>query len=144
MFVTSPPSLQSVPLFQDGLGPEAKGEQIDGDVVNAGKIPVVKELPGASYRSRPPVTSPNWETGAPGAFPVVGGAMDLAAGAKDVFVMVTLLSAKASPNSWSPALTRSRASVASPGSTRTRPCNLEELPQMVRIMLKAAALTIEA
>ncbi|MCW2819212.1 MAG: 3-oxoacid CoA-transferase, subunit [Marmoricola sp.] len=32
----------------------------------------------------------NWHTGEPGAIPAVGGAMDLATGAKDVFVMMTL------------------------------------------------------
>jgi 3-oxoadipate CoA-transferase beta subunit len=32
----------------------------------------------------------NWHTGAPDAIPAVGGAMDLAIGAKDVFVMMTL------------------------------------------------------
>src|SRR2546427_10916621 len=31
-----------------GMGPEATGDQIDGDLINAGKIPVT-ELPGASY-----------------------------------------------------------------------------------------------
>ena len=31
-----------------GMGPEAQGEEIDGDLINAGKIPVT-ELPGASY-----------------------------------------------------------------------------------------------
>ncbi|GAB3603507.1 3-oxoacid CoA-transferase subunit B [Microbacterium aureliae] len=33
----------------------------------------------------------NWSTGAPGAIPAVGGAMDLAIGAKQVFVMTDLL-----------------------------------------------------
>jgi 3-oxoadipate CoA-transferase beta subunit len=33
----------------------------------------------------------NWHTGAPGAIPAVGGAMDLATGAKQVFVMMELL-----------------------------------------------------
>jgi 3-oxoadipate CoA-transferase beta subunit len=33
----------------------------------------------------------NWSTGEPGAIPAVGGAMDLAAGARDVFVMMELL-----------------------------------------------------
>ena len=33
----------------------------------------------------------NWSTGAPGAIPAVGGAMDLAIGAKQVFVMMDLL-----------------------------------------------------
>ena len=31
-----------------GMGPEAKGDEIDEDLINAGKIPVT-ELPGASY-----------------------------------------------------------------------------------------------
>ena len=33
----------------------------------------------------------NWHTGAPNAIPAVGGAMDLAIGAKQVFVMMELL-----------------------------------------------------
>lgn len=33
----------------------------------------------------------NWSTGAPGAIPAVGGAMDLAIGAKQVYVMTDLL-----------------------------------------------------
>jgi 3-oxoadipate CoA-transferase beta subunit len=32
----------------------------------------------------------NWHTGRPDAIPAVGGAMDLAIGAKDVYVMMTL------------------------------------------------------
>ncbi|NKX50851.1 3-oxoadipate CoA-transferase, partial [Arthrobacter deserti] len=32
----------------------------------------------------------NWHTGAPDAIPAVGGAMDLATGAKDVYVMMSL------------------------------------------------------
>ena len=33
----------------------------------------------------------NWSTGAPGAIPAIGGAMDLAIGAKSVYVMTDLL-----------------------------------------------------
>jgi 3-oxoadipate CoA-transferase, beta subunit len=96
-----------------GMGPEAKGDEVDEDLINAGKIPVT-ELPGASYfhhadsfammrgghldicvlgAFQVSVTGDlaNWHTGAPGAIPAVGGAMDLATGAKDVFVMMTLL-----------------------------------------------------
>ncbi|MFB0838471.1 3-oxoacid CoA-transferase subunit B [Arthrobacter sp. E44] len=96
-----------------GMGPEAQGDEIDEDLINAGKIPVT-ELPGASYfhhadsfammrgghldicvlgAFQVSVTGDlaNWHTGAPGAIPAVGGAMDLATGAKDVFVMMTLL-----------------------------------------------------
>jgi 3-oxoadipate CoA-transferase beta subunit len=36
----------------------------------------------------------NWSTGAPDAIPAVGGAMDLAMGAKQVFVMMDLLTKK--------------------------------------------------
>ena len=46
----------------------------------------------------------NWHTGAPDAIPAVGGAMDLAMGAKDVFVLMTLFSKDGRP-SWSPTCT---------------------------------------
>lgn len=94
------------------MGREATGDEIDGDLINAGKIPVV-ELPGTSYFHHADSFAmmrgghldvcvlgayqvsehgdlANWHTGAPGAIPAVGGAMDLAIGAKDVFVMMTL------------------------------------------------------
>jgi 3-oxoacid CoA-transferase B subunit len=95
-----------------GMGPVATGDQIDPDLTNAGKIPVT-ELTGAAYFDH--ATSfammrgghldvcvlgayqvsaagdlANWHTGEPDAIPAVGGAMDLAIGAKDVLVMMTL------------------------------------------------------
>ena len=93
-----------------GMGPEARGDQVDPDLVNAGKLPVT-ELAGASYfhhadsfamiRGRHldicvlgafQVSTTgdlaNWHTGDPHAIPAVGGAMDLAVGAKKVFVMM--------------------------------------------------------
>src|SRR5436309_2468744 len=93
-----------------GMGPEATGDQIDGDLINAGKIPVT-ELPGASYFHHADSFAimrgghldicvlgafqvsatgdlANWHTGAPDAIPAVGGAMDLATGAKRTFVMM--------------------------------------------------------
>ena len=96
-----------------GMGPEAQGDEIDGDLINAGKIPVT-ELPGASYFHHADSFGmmrgghldvcvlgafqvsqdgdlANWSTGAPGAIPAVGGAMDLAIGAKNVYVMTDLL-----------------------------------------------------
>jgi 3-oxoadipate CoA-transferase beta subunit len=95
-----------------GMGPEAVGDEIDLDLVNAGKVPVT-ELPGASYFHHADSFAmmrgghldvcvlgafqvsaagdlANWHTGEPEAIPAVGGAMDLAIGAKDVFVMMSL------------------------------------------------------
>ncbi|WP_418907508.1 3-oxoacid CoA-transferase subunit B [Glutamicibacter endophyticus] len=95
-----------------GMGPEAHGEQIDPDLINAGKIPVT-ELPGASYFHHADSFAmmrgghldvcvlgafqvsaegdlANWHTGAPEAIPAVGGAMDLAIGAKETWVMMSL------------------------------------------------------
>src|SRR5512141_902499 len=93
-----------------GMGPEATGDQIDEDLITAGKIPVT-ELPGASYFHHADSFAmmrgghldfcvlgafqvsvagdlANWHTGAPDAIPAVGGAMDLAVGAKNVLVMM--------------------------------------------------------
>jgi 3-oxoadipate CoA-transferase beta subunit len=42
-------------------------------------------------------TLANWHTGAPDAIPAVGGAMDLAVGARDVFVMMTLFDKSGAP-----------------------------------------------
>ncbi|HWJ68068.1 MAG TPA: 3-oxoacid CoA-transferase subunit B [Nocardioides sp.] len=95
-----------------GMGPAAHGDDVDADLTNAGKVPVT-ELPGASYFHHADSFAmmrgghldvcvlgayqvagngdlANWHTGKPGAIPAVGGAMDLAIGAKDVFVMMGL------------------------------------------------------
>ncbi|ULE31066.1 3-oxoacid CoA-transferase subunit B [Mycobacterium sp. IDR2000157661] len=95
-----------------GMGGEAIGDAIDPDLTNAGKIPVT-ETPGASYFHHADSFAmmrgghldvcvlgafqvsergdlANWHTGAPDAIPAVGGAMDLAIGAKSVLVMMTL------------------------------------------------------
>ncbi|MRK00486.1 3-oxoacid CoA-transferase subunit B [Aeromicrobium sp. S22] len=102
-----------------GMGPVAVGDDIDHDLVNAGKIPVT-ELPGASYFHHADSFAmmrgghldvcvlgafqvsehgdlANWHTGAPDAIPAVGGAMDLAIGAKDVFVMMSLFAKDGTP-----------------------------------------------
>jgi 3-oxoadipate CoA-transferase, beta subunit len=101
------------------MGRAARGDEVDPDLINAGKVPVV-ELPGASYFHHADSFAmmrgghldvcvlgafqvsaagdlANWHTGEPDAIPAVGGAMDLAIGAKQVFVMMTLFSKDGSP-----------------------------------------------
>ncbi|HET6482736.1 MAG TPA: 3-oxoacid CoA-transferase subunit B [Actinoplanes sp.] len=102
-----------------GMGLPATGDAIDPDLTNAGKQPVT-ELPGAAYFHHADSFAmmrgghldicvmgafqvsaagdlANWSTGAPDAIPAVGGAMDLAIGAKQVFVMMTLFAKDGKP-----------------------------------------------
>lgn len=96
-----------------GMGPSPEKGSVDPDLINAGKQ-AVTELPGASYFHHADSFGmmrgghldvcvlgafqvsetgdlANWSTGAPDAIPAIGGAMDLAIGAKDVYVMTDLL-----------------------------------------------------
>ncbi|SNT37034.1 3-oxoadipate CoA-transferase beta subunit [Noviherbaspirillum humi] len=93
-----------------GMGPApAQGEE-DEDLINAGKQPVTLLAGGAFFHHADSFAMmrgghldicvlgafqvsatgdlANWHTGAPDAIPAVGGAMDLAIGAKQVFVMM--------------------------------------------------------
>ena len=93
-----------------GIGPRPASGQEDEDLINAGKEPVTL-LPGGSYFHHSDSFGmirgghidfcvlgafqvsaagdlANWHTGEPDAIPAVGGAMDLAAGAKKVLVMM--------------------------------------------------------
>jgi 3-oxoadipate CoA-transferase beta subunit len=93
-----------------GMGPAPAPGEEDDDLINAGKQPVTL-LTGGSYFHHADSFAmmrgghldicvlgafqvsaggdlANWHTGAPDAIPAVGGAMDLAIGAKQVFVMM--------------------------------------------------------
>ncbi|MDN4040222.1 3-oxoacid CoA-transferase subunit B [Massilia sp. YIM B02443] len=93
-----------------GMGPPPAAGEEDEDLINAGKQPVTL-LAGGSYFHHADSFAmmrgghldicvlgafqvseqgdlANWHTGAPDAIPAVGGAMDLAIGAKRVFVMM--------------------------------------------------------
>ena len=93
-----------------GMGPAPAAGQEDWDLVNAGKQPVTLLAGGAffhhadsfammrgghldicvlgSFQVSAGGDLANWHTGAPDAIPAVGGAMDLASGARQVFVMM--------------------------------------------------------
>jgi 3-oxoadipate CoA-transferase beta subunit len=93
-----------------GMGPAPAASHEDMDLINAGKQPVTL-LPGGAYFHHADSFGmmrgghidvcvlgafqvsvmgdlANWHTGAPDAIPAVGGAMDLATGAKRVYVMM--------------------------------------------------------
>src|SRR3546814_99856 len=96
-----------------GMGPAPAPGDEDPELINAGKQPVTL-LPGGCFFHHADSFAmmrgghldicvlgafqvgvngdlANWHTGAPDAVPAVGGAMDLAIGAKQVFVMMELL-----------------------------------------------------
>ncbi|MCB2023198.1 MAG: 3-oxoacid CoA-transferase subunit B [Ottowia sp.] len=96
-----------------GMGPAPAEGAEDYDLINAGKQPVTL-LPGGAYFHHADSFGmmrgghldicvlgafqvsttgdlANWSTGEPGAIPAVGGAMDLAVGARQTWVMMDLL-----------------------------------------------------
>jgi 3-oxoadipate CoA-transferase beta subunit len=96
-----------------GMGPAPAVGQEDYDLINAGKQPVTLLQGGAYFHHADSFAMmrgghldicvlgafqvsatgdlANWHTGEPGAIPAVGGAMDLAIGAKQTWVMMDLL-----------------------------------------------------
>jgi 3-oxoadipate CoA-transferase, beta subunit len=93
-----------------GMGPAPAAGEEDHDLINAGKQPVTLLAGGAYFHHADSFAMmrgghldicvlgafqvsaggdlANWHTGAPDAIPAVGGAMDLAIGAKKTFVMM--------------------------------------------------------
>ena len=93
-----------------GMGPAPAPGEEDEDLINAGKQPVTLLAGGAYFHHADSFAMmrgghldicvlgafqvsergdlANWHTGAPDAIPAVGGAMDLAIGARQVFVMM--------------------------------------------------------
>ena len=93
-----------------GMGPAPAAGEEDYDLINAGKQPVTLLAGGAYFHHADSFAMmrgghldicvlgafqvsvrgdlANWHTGAPDAIPAVGGAMDLAIGAKKTFVMM--------------------------------------------------------
>jgi 3-oxoadipate CoA-transferase beta subunit len=96
-----------------GMGPAPAPGEKDYDLINAGKQPVTLRPGGAyfhhadsfgmmrgghldicvlgAFQVSATGDLANWSTGEPGSIPAVGGAMDLAIGAKQTWVMMDLL-----------------------------------------------------
>ena len=96
-----------------GMGPAPAAGEEDWELINAGKQPVTLLAGGCFFHHADSFAMmrgghvdicvlgafqvsvngdlANWHTGQPGAIPAVGGAMDLAIGAKQTFVMMELL-----------------------------------------------------
>ncbi len=96
-----------------GMGPAPPAGQEDYDLINAGKQPVTLQKGGAFFHHADSFAMmrgghldicvlgafqvsatgdlANWSTGEAGSIPAVGGAMDLAIGAKQTWVMMDLL-----------------------------------------------------
>lgn len=111
-----PPGIEVILQSENGIlgmGPAPAAGAEDYDLINAGKQPVTL-LPGGAYFHHADSFAmmrgghldicvlgafqvsatgdlANWSTGEPGAIPAVGGAMDLAIGAKQTWVMMDLL-----------------------------------------------------
>jgi 3-oxoadipate CoA-transferase beta subunit len=111
------PSSREVLLHSEngilGMGPAPAAGEEDYDLINAGKQPVTLLRGGAYFHHADSFAMmrgghldicvlgafqvsatgdlANWHTGEPGAVPAVGGAMDLAIGAKQTWVMMDLL-----------------------------------------------------
>lgn len=102
-----------------GIGPFPYPDEVDPDLINAGKQPVTT-VPGAAFFHHADSFGmmrgghldvcvmgafqvaqngdlANWSTGEEGAIPAIGGAMDLAIGAKSVYVMTDLLTKTGAP-----------------------------------------------
>lgn len=99
-----------------GMGPAPSAGEEDYDLINAGKQPITLLAGGAYFHHADSFAMmrgghldicvlgafqvsatgdlANWSTGEPGAIPAVGGAMDLAIGAKQTWVMIDLLTKK--------------------------------------------------
>lgn len=93
-----------------GMGPEASPEEADPELINAGKTPVTLLTGGSFFHHVDSFAImrgghldlcimggmqvaangdlANWSLGRPGEPPAVGGAMDLAVGAKKVFILM--------------------------------------------------------
>lgn len=138
-----------------GMGPAPASGQEDYDLINAGKQPVTL-LPGGSYFHHTDSFAmmrgghldicvlgafqvsatgdlANWHTGEKDAIPAVGGAMDLAVGAKQTWVMMDLLT-KQGESKVVKACSYPLTGIACVKRIYTDVCTLDCTPQGLRLV----------
>ncbi len=148
-----------------GMGPAPAAGEEDEDLINAGKQPVTLLTGGACFHHGDSFAMmrgghldicvlgafqvaangdlANWHTGAPDAIPAVGGAMDLAIGAKHVFVMMDHQT-KTGESKIVTACSYPLTGVGCVDRIYTDLAVLEVSPQGLRVLEMAAGLTREA
>ena len=138
-----------------GMGPAPAAGLEDYDLTNAGKQPVTL-LPGGAYFHHADSFAmmrgghldicvlgafqvsatgdlANWSTGEPGAIPAVGGAMDLAIGAKQTWLMMDLLT-KQGQSKVVPQCTYPLTGIGCVKRIYTDLCTLECTPQGLKLI----------
>lgn len=148
-----------------GMGPAPAPQDVDFDLINAGKQPVTL-LPGGAYVHHNDSFAmmrgghldicvlgafqvsekgdlANWHTGEVDAIPAVGGAMDLAIGAKQTWVMMDLLT-KQGQSKVVRACTYPLTGLACVKRIYTDLATLEVTPQGLRLIDAVEGLTREA
>jgi 3-oxoadipate CoA-transferase beta subunit len=147
-----------------GMGPAPAAGQEDWDLINAGKQAVTL-LPGGSFFHHADSFAmmrgghldfcvlgafqvsvkgdlANWHTGAPDAIPAVGGAMDLAIGAKKTFVMMEHLT-KGGESKIVPACTYPLTGVGCVSRIHTDMATIDITPQGLRVVDMVEGLSLE-
>jgi 3-oxoadipate CoA-transferase beta subunit len=145
-----------------GMGPAPAAGGEDYDLINAGKQPVTL-LPGGAYFHHADSFGmmrgghldicvlgafqvsatgdlANWSTGEAGAIPAVGGAMDLAIGAKQTWVMMDLLTKKGESKVVE-RCTYPLTGIACVKRIYTELCTLECTPQGLKLVDTVAGLS---
>lgn len=147
-----------------GMGPAPAAGHEDWDLINAGKQAVTL-LPGGSFFHHADSFAmmrgghldfcvlgafqvsvkgdlANWHTGAPDAIPAVGGAMDLAIGAKKTFVMMEHLT-KAGESKIVPACTYPLTGVGCVSRIYTDLATIDITPQGLRVVDMVEGLSLD-
>ena len=148
-----------------GMGPAPAPGHEDEDLINAGKQPVTLLTGGAFFHHADSFAMmrgghldicvlgafqvsergdlANWHTGAPDAIPAVGGAMDLAIGAKKVFVMMEHQT-KSGESKIVPACTYPLTGVACVSRIYTDLATIDVTPEGLLVIDMIEGLTLDA